>query len=161
MKDLDFSTFKDFKLRERTSLQFRTEIFNILNHPNFGIPASSLGASTFGVISSTANYLPRNIQLALKLLFDWSRPPADTPALLQTHRRGRGVGVVRLLLSSHPYSAISRSWRCTARTGCLDQRPVHQGSSANIKYSTLDQVISGERAEFPRGVALLVHPGIG
>ena len=69
MKDLDFSTFKDFQLRERTSLQFRTEVFNILNHPNFGMPASSLGASTFGVISSTANYLPRNIQLALKLLF--------------------------------------------------------------------------------------------
>ena len=69
MKDLDFSTFKDFQLREHTSLQFRAEIFNILNHPNFGMPASSLGASNFGVISSTGNYLPRNIQLALKLLF--------------------------------------------------------------------------------------------
>jgi len=69
MKVLDFSSFKDFRLRERASLQFRAEIFNILNHPNFGMPASSLGASNFGVISSTGNYLPRNIQLALKLLF--------------------------------------------------------------------------------------------
>jgi hypothetical protein len=69
MKVLDFSTFKDFALRERARLQFRAEIFNILNHPNFGMPASSLGASNFGVISSTGNYLPRNIQLALKLLF--------------------------------------------------------------------------------------------
>jgi len=69
MKVLDFSTFKDFRLRERASLQFRAEFFNILNHPNFGMPASSLGASNFGVISSTGNYLPRNIQLALKLLF--------------------------------------------------------------------------------------------
>jgi hypothetical protein len=69
MKVLDFSTFKDFQLREHTSLQFRAEIFNILNHPNFGMPASSLGASNFGVISSTGNYQPRNIQLALKLLF--------------------------------------------------------------------------------------------
>jgi hypothetical protein len=69
MKNLDFSTFKNFQLRERTSLQFRAEIFNILNHPNFGMPGSALGASNFGVISSTGNYLPRNIQLALKLLF--------------------------------------------------------------------------------------------
>jgi hypothetical protein len=37
--------------------------------PEFRIPASSLGASNFGVISSTGNYLPRNIQLALKLMF--------------------------------------------------------------------------------------------
>jgi len=68
-KGLDFSAFKDFQIREHTSLQFRAEIFNILNHPNFGMPGSSLGASNFGVISSTANYLPRNIQLALKLQF--------------------------------------------------------------------------------------------
>jgi hypothetical protein len=69
MKNLDFSTFKDFQLKEHTALQFRAELFNILNHPNFGQPATSLGASGFGVISSTGNYLPRNIQIALKLLF--------------------------------------------------------------------------------------------
>jgi hypothetical protein len=69
MKDLDFSALKNFALREHVSLQFRGELFNILNHPNFGLPASSLGASNFGVISSTGNYLPRNIQLALKLMF--------------------------------------------------------------------------------------------
>jgi hypothetical protein len=69
MKDLDFSAFKDFQLREHIALQFRAEVFNILNHPNFGMPGNSLGASNFGVISSTGNYLPRNIQLALKLLF--------------------------------------------------------------------------------------------
>jgi hypothetical protein len=69
MKDLDFSALKNFEIREHTTLQFRGELFNILNHPNFGLPASSLGASNFGVISSTGNYLPRNIQLALKLIF--------------------------------------------------------------------------------------------
>jgi hypothetical protein len=69
MRSLDFSTFKDFKLKEQTTLQFRAEFFNILNHPNLGQPANSLGASNFGVISSTGNYLPRNIQLALKLVF--------------------------------------------------------------------------------------------
>jgi len=56
-------------VREQASLQFRAEFFNILNHPNLGQPANSLGASNFGVISGTGNYLPRNIQLALKLVF--------------------------------------------------------------------------------------------
>ena len=69
MKNLDFSAFKDFPIRERSTLQFRAELFNILNHPNLGQPATSLGASNFGVISDTGNYLPRNIQLALKLEF--------------------------------------------------------------------------------------------
>ena len=69
MKDVDVSAFKDFELREKMTLQFRAEVFNILNHPNLGQPANSLGASNFGVISSTGNYLPRNIQLALKLIF--------------------------------------------------------------------------------------------
>jgi len=31
------------------------DFFNIPDHPNFGMPASSLGASNFGVISSTGN----------------------------------------------------------------------------------------------------------
>jgi outer membrane receptor protein involved in Fe transport len=69
MKNLDFSAFKEFPLRESTTLQFRSEFFNILNHPNLGQPGNALGASNFGVISSTGNYLPRNIQLALKLVF--------------------------------------------------------------------------------------------
>ena len=69
MKNLDTSAFRTFTLKEHTKLQFRAEFFNVLNHPNFGKPASSLGATGFGVISDTGNYLPRNVQIALKLLF--------------------------------------------------------------------------------------------
>jgi hypothetical protein len=69
LKSLDFSLFKDFKPTERTTLQFRAETFNLTNHPNFGNPGNQLGTAAFGVISDTANALPRNIQFALKLIF--------------------------------------------------------------------------------------------
>jgi hypothetical protein len=69
MKQLDFSTFRDFNLKEKATLQFRVESFNIFNHPNFGLPGVDLGTSTFGVISDTGNFLARNIQFALKIVF--------------------------------------------------------------------------------------------
>jgi hypothetical protein len=79
----DFSTFKDFPLNERFSLQFRAEFFNILNHPNFNAPnfggngvvaisgSGNYTSSSFGEIGSTrdAPYDPRQIQFALKLYF--------------------------------------------------------------------------------------------
>jgi outer membrane receptor protein involved in Fe transport len=36
----DFSTTKNFQLRERLTLQFRAEFFNIFNHPNFALPSN-------------------------------------------------------------------------------------------------------------------------
>jgi hypothetical protein len=82
-KRLDFSTFKDFKLGERFSMQFRAEFFNIFNHPNFNAPnfggngvvsvsgSGNFTSSSFGEVGSTrdAPYDPRQIQLALKLRF--------------------------------------------------------------------------------------------
>ncbi len=81
---LDFSFFKDFQLNERLRLQFRTEIFNLTNHPNFNAPGfggngvvaisgatNFTNASNFGEIGSTrdAPYDPRQIQFALKLYY--------------------------------------------------------------------------------------------
>jgi hypothetical protein len=54
--------------REGTSLQFRTELYNALNHPQFANPDTNFSSPTFGVISSTA-VNPRVIQLALKIVF--------------------------------------------------------------------------------------------
>jgi hypothetical protein len=64
---LDISLFKQVSV-ERFKIQFRGEAFNILNHKVFGQPGSTLGATNFGVINSTANS-PRSLQLGAKVLF--------------------------------------------------------------------------------------------
>ncbi len=66
--NFDVSIFKPFKITETSELQFRAESFNIGNHPQFAIPATALGASTFGTVTSTVN-TSREFQFALKLLF--------------------------------------------------------------------------------------------
>jgi len=68
LRGLDASVFKNFRLAERLSLQFRAEAFNLTNTPQFGTPNQSLASVTFGVISSQANS-PRQLQFGLKLLF--------------------------------------------------------------------------------------------
>ena len=80
---LDFSIFKDFPFSEKRKLQFRTEFFNITNHPNFNAPGFggngvvAIGGSldwtnsNFGRIGSTrdAPYDPRQVQFALRFTF--------------------------------------------------------------------------------------------
>jgi hypothetical protein len=63
----DFSAFKNIHLTESKQLQFRGEIFNILNHTNFRLPVSDIESPTFGQIQSDVS--PRVIQVALKFLF--------------------------------------------------------------------------------------------
>jgi hypothetical protein len=91
----DFSAMKNFALTERLKLQFRTDLFNILNHPNYanpdgGIclavtpasgttPAGCSPNANFGVTSSTVanqtgngqigNGTARQVQFSVKLLF--------------------------------------------------------------------------------------------
>jgi hypothetical protein len=69
---LDLSLLKDFRFSERFRLQFRSEFFNIFNHPNFAAPVSlDFTSSNFGQIGATrdAPYDPRQIQFALKLYY--------------------------------------------------------------------------------------------
>jgi hypothetical protein len=66
--NVDLSVFKNTKIKERYELQFRAEAFNAFNRVQFGNPATNINQSTFGRITTQANF-PRDIQLALKLLF--------------------------------------------------------------------------------------------
>ncbi|MGE0407224.1 MAG: TonB-dependent receptor, partial [Candidatus Korobacteraceae bacterium] len=65
---LDMALQKEFPLRrEDMRLQFRTEMFNVLNRANFGVPNRVAFTPNFGRISSARD--ARQMQLALKLLF--------------------------------------------------------------------------------------------
>ena len=69
----DFSVLKDTRIRERVNLQFRAEIFNLLDRANFNLPNAVVftpsGVSpTAGVITSTST-TSRQVQFGLKLLW--------------------------------------------------------------------------------------------
>jgi len=70
----DFSVTKNTKITEKLNLQFRSEMFDVFNHPNFGNPVLTTTSGSFGTIQATR--FPtgdfgssRQIQFALKLLF--------------------------------------------------------------------------------------------
>jgi hypothetical protein len=64
----DFSLFKDLPITERVRLQFRGELFNVLNHPQFDLPAATIGQAGVGAITNAIG-TPRDIQLGLRLAF--------------------------------------------------------------------------------------------
>ncbi len=74
LTNVDVSLEKTFKPREPMSVQFRTEVFNILNNSNFSIPGYALFQGNGDRIGSAGHITalttqPRLIQFALKILF--------------------------------------------------------------------------------------------
>jgi len=87
LRQLDLALRRRLAVTERINLQFRMDIFNLLNRPNFGDPVGDLGNSSFG--KSTAMFGrslgsnvgsvglnsayqsggPRRVQMSLKLQF--------------------------------------------------------------------------------------------
>jgi len=78
---INLATRRDFHLFEGTSLQFRAEMFNILNHPNFGFVDPAITDATFGQATQMLNQSlgtvsalyqqggSRSVQFSLKLKF--------------------------------------------------------------------------------------------
>jgi len=64
---IDVSFVRDFDLARETRLQFRAEIFNLLNHVNFGLPVADLNSPSFGRILLAGS--PRLMQFGMKLIF--------------------------------------------------------------------------------------------
>lgn len=68
VNNFDISVFKNAQITERFRLQFRAEAFNAFNRVQFGVPNTSINSTAFGVVNSQQN-IPRNIQLALRMMF--------------------------------------------------------------------------------------------
>jgi hypothetical protein len=76
---IDLSVFKNIKIGEHLAAQFRAEMFNIFNFVNYSGPANNASGSNLGLVGSTYDVsfgapgigpgAPRNVQLALKLLW--------------------------------------------------------------------------------------------
>jgi hypothetical protein len=79
LQQWDASVFKNTKISERFTLQFRWEVFNVLNRANFAVRTGSITSGSFGRFRETADVFalnailgsgaPRNMQFGLKLIF--------------------------------------------------------------------------------------------
>ena len=73
-QDIDFAVSKLTAIKERFSLQFRAEAFNLFNHPNFTQPSNNFVAANYGQILATRTARgdlgsSRQLQLGMKLIF--------------------------------------------------------------------------------------------
>ncbi len=75
ISDVDFALAKDISVAERAKVRFRADVFNILNHAQYGAPNAVLGQTNFGEITTTiSSYAtgrgtPREFQLSAKVTF--------------------------------------------------------------------------------------------
>jgi hypothetical protein len=58
---------RNVRLGRESAIEFRVEVFNLLNTTNFGAPAAQLGPASFGTITTALD--PRVVQLAAKFWF--------------------------------------------------------------------------------------------
>ncbi len=64
----DMSLFKNVPIRDRANIQFRAQLFNAMNTPQFAGPNTAFGSANFGKITAQANF-PRYLQLGLHVRY--------------------------------------------------------------------------------------------
>jgi hypothetical protein len=68
--NVDLNLYKSFVPKEGMKLEVRAEMFNLANHPRFGVPNPSVGDSEFGtVLSDAGGQLPRYYQFGVRFEF--------------------------------------------------------------------------------------------
>lgn len=67
MTVVNTALMRDFAIRERRTIEFRVEAFNLLNHIQPMDPNTKLGSALFGQVSTAGD--PRIMQFALKYIF--------------------------------------------------------------------------------------------
>lgn len=68
--NVDLGLFRSIDLPRNARMQFRFEVLNALNHPNFSNPGNNVSDSgTFGFITSTTGVGERNIRVAARVWF--------------------------------------------------------------------------------------------
>lgn len=65
----DLAILKNFRWGENWKAQFRAEMFNMTNTPQFGRANTDISSGDFGRVSGTTNVGPRNVQLGLRIQF--------------------------------------------------------------------------------------------
>jgi hypothetical protein len=65
---VDAGLTREFRLGGPRRLQLRWEVFNLTNHPSYGLPNVNLGDADFGTIRTTVS-TPRQMQFGVKLIF--------------------------------------------------------------------------------------------
>jgi hypothetical protein len=65
----DLAILKNFRWGERWKIQFRGEMFNLTNTPQFGRANTDISSGDFGKVTGTTNVGPRNVQLGLRVQF--------------------------------------------------------------------------------------------
>lgn len=64
---IDLGLTRRIMIREKNALDFRIEMFNLPNHPNFGQPDGNINSATFGQITSALD--PRQMQISVRYQF--------------------------------------------------------------------------------------------
>ncbi|CAN5689182.1 hypothetical protein BH20ACI3_BH20ACI3_08570 [soil metagenome] len=66
--NFDMGLAKDFRFWNEKSIEFRWEIFNLFNHPNYGVPVNDFNSASFGRVLNTAT-TERQMQFGFKFIF--------------------------------------------------------------------------------------------